>query len=798
MDINKFQPQVIQSFQDGNYLQAIALFQQCIESQPDDITNYWYLGLSYLLQGQETEAKIVWMSVILESLDRAVILTKDLLKILDTEAIKQVELGNLSPAATIYQQVKAIENNYQNCRLKLPQLINNWTQEAIQLTLSGQLNAAKAKYEKIVILEQEKPRIWLNLALVYYELFQYQAALQAILKALSLEANNYSYYYHAGLILEKLNLNDQAIRAYQQAITLNPQHIESYNNLGNILSETDQIEAAENIYRQAIASNPNHFGSYLNLGNLLMVKGDLNQGLETYRQAVKLSNDPDVYFWIVNNIRSFNCIQEAINFTQDNAQFFPGNIFVKLESLRILPFVYKKSAEIDYFRNRLHEFLDKLLLAVNLDSESNQKKALSLIERHTNYHLHYQAKNDLKLQLKYGEFIQKVMVANYPQWSQNIKIQPLTPSCKIRVGYVSYCLKNHVVGRLSLGWVKNHNQDKLEIYCYYLGDNIEDNITQEFKRYSHKFYHFTDRDNLESICEQIVTDRLHILVLLDLGMYPRMTQIAALRVAPIQCVTWMHPITSGIPTIDYFISSELIEGENAQNHYSEKLLKLPNLSICYQKRDLPKVKKDRSKFKLSEEAIVYLSSQFPSKYLPQYDYLFPSIAREVSNAQFVFVHPQVHKGKSELINHQLWQRIKQAFAEYNLNSEDYCIFLPTIKNSNDYWQLFSTCDVFLDTIGFCGCNSTLDAIESNLPVVTCPGEFFRTRQSDGILKMIQVTETVATNEAEYINIAVKLGLNHQWRERIVAKIEHNIDLLYDDLQCVRALENFYFTIISRW
>jgi predicted O-linked N-acetylglucosamine transferase (SPINDLY family) len=62
-------------------------------------------------------------------------------------------------------------------------------------------------------------------------------------------------------------------------------------------------------------------------------------------------------------------------------------------------------------------------------------------------------------------------------------------------------------------------------------------------------------------------------------------------------------------------------------------------------------------------------------------------------------------------------------------------------------------DVFLDTLSFSGGHTTFDAVACNLPIVTCAGEFMRGRQSCGILKMLGVTNTIAQNEAEYIEIA---------------------------------------------
>ena len=71
-------------------------------------------------------------------------------------------------------------------------------------------------------------------------------------------------------------------------------------------------------------------------------------------------------------------------------------------------------------------------------------------------------------------------------------------------------------------------------------------------------------------------------------MDPLMTQLAALRLAPIQCVTWGHPVTSGLPTVDYFLSSELMEPKDGQDHYSERLIRLPGIGVCYAKPVIPR------------------------------------------------------------------------------------------------------------------------------------------------------------------------------------------------------------------
>ncbi len=71
----------------------------------------------------------------------------------------------------------------------------------------------------------------------------------------------------------------------------------------------------------------------------------------------------------------------------------------------------------------------------------------------------------------------------------------------------------------------------------------------------------------------IVRDRLHVLVYLDIGIHAILTHLAALRLAPVHYVGWGTPVTSGLPTMDDFLSSELMEPDDGQTHYSEKLVR---------------------------------------------------------------------------------------------------------------------------------------------------------------------------------------------------------------------------------
>jgi predicted O-linked N-acetylglucosamine transferase (SPINDLY family) len=195
--------------------------------------------------------------------------------------------------------------------------------------------------------------------------------------------------------------------------------------------------------------------------------------------------------------------------------------------------------------------------------------------------------------------------------------------------------------------------------------------------------------------------------------------------------------------------------------------------------------KTRQDFNLPSDKIIYLCCQSLWKYLPQYDYVWAAIAKQVPDAQFIFF---TRFGKG--ITSQFQTRLERAFEAYQLNWQDYCSIYSAMQYEQ-YLQLNQVCDIFLDSFAWSGGITSIDAISCNLPIVTCPGELMRGRQAYGILKQLKIEETIAKDPAQYIQIAIRLGLEPNWRKAIQAKIRRNWHLVFEDLSAVEGLESFY-------
>ena len=655
---------------------AITLCEQAIASNSNEIINYWYLGIAYLLGGEIETTQTTWMSVLLER--------------------------------------------------------DNWEQNTDSL---------------INTLQQ----IGTNL----------------------LEEN-------------KLNL---AQLIYEQIITWDEDNLDNYEILGYIYRDLGNNDQAELIFKHLIDAEPKNSNLYIEYSNLLLKQYRHHEIIDILQTAIKIfPQETKLYFSLVQILKLNGQAEQAIFYAEKILQSKKDNIIFALENTRILPILYKNESEINFYRQRFTNCLDEILDNLSLETESEKKIALDAISSNTNFYLQYQGKNDLVLQRKYGQLVETIIKANYPEIATQSFTKLRQTNSRIKVGLISAHFRDHNGANWSLGWIKLLNRNKFIVNCYYL-ENIEDEFTKKFQQYSDNFY--ICQGDSKAISAKIIEDNIEVLIYTDIGMNPQITKLAALKLAPIQCVTLGHPITSGLSTIDYYISRNLMEPENAVEHYTEKLVLLPNIGIHIEAPKLPHQPKERSELGLENNSIVYLCCQSLFKYLPQFDYIYPVIAQQVNLAKFVFIEFPI----SQFINQQFKQRLEKIFAEYNLNYQDYCVILPSLDEPG-FMSLNLVANIFLDSFTWSGDNTARLAVACDLPVVSYPGEFMRGRHCYGILNMIDVKDTIANSESEYIDIAVKLGNNYQWRQEITNKIRANKHKLFNDLECIRGLEDFIINVVN--
>jgi protein O-GlcNAc transferase len=261
-------------------------------------------------------------------------------------------------------------------------------------------------------------------------------------------------------------------------------------------------------------------------------------------------------------------------------------------------------------------------------------------------------------------------------------------------------------------------------------------------------------------------------------------KLASLRLAPVQATSWGHPTTSGLPSIDYFLSSELMEPPNADEHNTERLIRLPNLSVYYTPPDAPHLTLTRADIGVRPDEVMYWCCQNLIKYLPQYDDIFPQIAERVRSCRFVFIR----YGYGTAVTAIFQSRLKAAFARHNLSAEKHCIFLPKMDYGR-FTAVARLADVFLDAIEWSGCNSALESLVWNIPPVVQLGQMMRGRHAATMMAMMGIAETTANSIGEYVEIAVRLGTDPGFRQTVSGRIAAHRPKLFRDRESIRGLED---------
>jgi len=199
-------------------------------------------------------------------------------------------------------------------------------------------------------------------------------------------------------------------------------------------------------------------------------------------------------------------------------------------------------------------------------------------------------------------------------------------------------------------------------------------------------------------------------------------------------VSWGHPSTTGYPTIDYFLTSEAMEPPDGADHYTERLVRLPNLSIYYEPAIVDPAPIERPEFGLRPDACMFWCGQSISKYLPRHDEVFPLIAKEAPHNQFLLIDfGALGRTSSE----RFQRRLQRAFAAHGLDSSKHCAFCGRL-NSARFSALLHFSDVYLDSIGWSGVNTTLEGLQHDLPIITIAAPLMRGRHTLGILREMGV------------------------------------------------------------
>jgi len=641
----------------------------------------------------------------------------------------------------------------------------------------GRPAEAEASYREAVRLRPNFPEAHYNLGNTLYALGRPAEAEASYREAVRLRPNLPEAHYNHGNTLYDLGRPAEAEASYREALRLRPNDPEAHNNLGNALRDLGRPAEAEVSYRKALRLRPNYPEVHNNLGAALCDLGRPAEAEASIERALALKPDyADALYTRGTALHALNRWRESIACFERLLSLKPDLATKLALCMAELPILYADEAEITARRASYAARLKSLAAQVaDMPHPAALADKLGIGARQP-FYLAYQGRNDRDLQAIYGALACRVMAARYPPVALP---PPPAPDERVRVGIVSGYFRRHSGWRVFQGWLEQLDRSRFRLFGYHVGAE-SDAETGRVRSLCDRFVQ--GPLSIERWRQEIAADAPQVLIYPEIGMSPISAKLAAQRLAPVQCNSWGHPETSGFPTLDYFLSSDLMEPSDAQQHYCEKLIRLPNLSVYCEPIEPPVLASERAAFRMRPSACIYWCTQSLFKYLPQHDPVFPRIAREAGDCQFLFFE---FPGVTDLFR----LRLERAFGQFGLRAEDHCLILPRLE----YGRFLATAglsDVFLDSIGWSGGNTTLDALVYDLPIVTLRGDLMRGRQSAGMLDMMGMTATVCESIEEYVELAVGLARDLAWRAEVKHMIATGKRAIYRDRTCIAALEEF--------
>jgi protein O-GlcNAc transferase len=589
-----------------------------------------------------------------------------------------------------------------------------------------------------------------NTATVLLQQARYGEAAEPLDRAVSLRPDYVDAKVQQGAVAFKLGELNKAAAAFRSVLERHPEHALALTNLAATLLQLDPGTAISVAERAAAAAAPGEKAQPLViLANALALDGREREAIEVYDSL--LQDDPE-------DIR---------------AQY--GRAFT-------LPQVYRSEDEIAHWRSRYRRSLESLRDSLRLDTPERIEATADALFTVQNFALPQQGRDDRAEQALYGELLHRVAAARYPDYARPLPSRPRDG--RPRIGFATAFFRYHSMAKTHGAWATHLNPGWFEVFAVHTGPD-RDAMSDDIERSCEHFVHHPARG--AALLKVLRELDLDVLVYPDLGMEPSMLLPAALRLAPVQCQGLGHPITSGLPTIDWALSSALMEPANGDSQYTERLERLPNLSFCYSRERILQQRGKADLRRLRRRRIVYLCTQNLGKLLPQHDHLFARILQAVPDSELWFL-----ARPAAAITERFRERLLAVCRERGIGADR--VVVHDRIGPEAFLALNAAADVYLDGIGWSGCNTTFEAVALGLPVVTLPGDLMRQRHSFAMLEMMACTETVAASEDDYVDIAVRLGLEDAWRERMKAQILERGPRIYDDETPIRALESFFLRV----
>ncbi|WP_165830480.1 tetratricopeptide repeat protein [Phenylobacterium soli] len=679
------------------------------------------------------------------------------------------------------------------------------------LSRQGRMAEAVADGEAAMRLKPHLP-LWGSIGALQLALGRHVEAAVVLRRAVELNPRDLQALVNLGEAERRSGRLVEAGEALGRATELDPASSVAWGNLGAVLQQQGRIEAARGAYDRALALDPGAAAVMVNLGRLLADLGRYGEAEQSCRRAIERRPDLAVGHYVLAGVlRATGRMAEAESAYGRALALQPGFDEAELGLAEALAEQLKTEearARLESVLQRrpsLEVFLQaRLTLSVVAPSKdailAERARFAAGLEEALHwpgevvdgarlvasdwFYLAYHGLDDRPLM----SALDRMFTAKAPGLAFEARglaaPAPLTGR-RIRVGFVSQFLCNHTIGRVYRGLIAALDRSRFEIIIAHLPKTQADPQRAAIDALADRVI-----DLPPALVEQrrlLAETALDLLFFTDVGMAPASYLLARSRLAPVQAVGWGHPDTTGLKTLDYFVSFDGAEPAGAEAFYEERLVRLPRLACFYDPPARP-ARLDRQTLGLPAQGALYGCLQSLFKIHPDFDAVLAEIAARDPTGWIVFA-----EGPQPAWSQALRRRWETSAPGLGART----VFLPRAPIER-YLATLAEMDILLDPPHFGSGTTFFDAMMWGAPVLTWPGGFSRGRIVAALYEQMGAgRELVVQRLDDYAARAVALAADKPQLSALRRELETAAERnLFRDARAVRAFEAFLLAAVD--
>jgi protein O-GlcNAc transferase len=704
----------------GRFGDAIVSYRRVLELSPGHVMAQHNLGAAFLQQNQ-------W-DLAVAHLRQAIQLQPDFADAYNTLGVALSNQGNPAEAESCYRQALKINPHYADAHNNL----------GILLRRQGRLAEAAASYREALRLRPNFAPAHNNLGDVLREQGFLEEAAARLQQALRLQPEYAEAHNNLGMVLREQGKLEDAVASFHEALRIKPSYAGAYTNLGIVFQVQGKLDEAMKCHREALRLEPSLAEAYANLGNVLLWQKRFSEALANYQQALDLQpQDPKAYYNLAIALREQGRVEEAEAYFRQAVRLKPD--YVQAHSQ--LGAVLQEQGRLD---EALASFQDAIRLQpTDRDARSMYLFCLNFLPQADPEfvfaeHCRWEAEKGS------GIISATAIDTNHCLATEARRKRLPTPFRSLRVGYVSPNLCRHVLARFLEPILTHHDPQQVQAICY-AEVAAADDVTARLRSLSHgwrRTYGLTDAQ----VIDLVRGDAIDILV--DLAGHTGGSRLGvfACKPAPLQASYLGYPNTTGLSTIDYWLTDAVADPPGEPSRHTEELVRLPGGFCCYQPaEEAPEVNLLPA---LRAGHVTFGSLHKLAKLNAAVLDLWCGILRAIPSSRLlVFRHTLGERTKDNLARQFLDQGIPRDRLELRH---------AAAPGHNPHLRLYAEIDISLDPFPWSGHATACEALWMGVPVITLYGATHAGRMVASVLTRLGLTELITHSPREYLERAVQV------------------------------------------